>query len=490
MVVPTDPKLLSILADRGGVNIRQLEVGYRQFVDKMVPKVLWGAKPSSIDLIHPHEPFIARRAYKLTFDEPPKTGIPKQLILDVKFGPSPINAGVFVNITNPVGNVSTFDTAGRCQEIARSWLPDLVPRVIRVGVYETDDGDVDYIVTEHIPNTVTLDKVWSSLTPQSQDRIMGQLVTALETLQKEHGFSEKDIEEALKAVDLSGNIDYTAPVVLNGPKTPEPIPLDQIPAWPPQFTSQKRVRLLLQRYASEFRPARHHSPATTFTERKDGSFNIRFPSADHPMDVQFLTCRHIQELGRALVLCHMDLEPRNILVKLVEQPASDPADGKPEKELQLAGIVSWQKATFAPFSMERGLKDALLGCQFNSDYAWYRLFVERTKHLIPDRFSNANEHVLAAMVSMRFAARALDCNYTTTAHQQHFYAMEKITMTSNRKDGWVRMPGAQDHESPLDSEYREMGNGLVRKLLYNHFQTIPRHSWPQRIVDAFAQYDA
>ncbi|KXH34250.1 hypothetical protein CNYM01_01055 [Colletotrichum nymphaeae SA-01] len=488
MVVPTDPKLLSILADRGGVNLRQLEVRYRGYVDKMIPNVLWGAKPSSVDLIHPPEPFIARRAYKLTFDEPPKPGVPTQLILDVKLGPSPINASVFVNITNPVGNVSTFDAAGRCQEVARSWLPGLVPRVIRVGVYETDDGDVDYVVIEHIPNTVTLDKVWSSLTPQSQDRIMGQLVTALETLQKEHGFSEKDIEEALRAVDLSGNIDYTAPVVLNGPKTPEPIPLDQLPAWPPQFTSLKRVRLLLQRYANEFRPARRHLPATTFTEHEDGSFCINFFGADHPMDTQFLTCRDIQEIGKALVLCHMDLEPRNILVKLVEQPTSP--DGKPEKELQLAGIVSWQKATFAPFSMERGLKDALLGCQFNSDYAWYRLFVERTKHLIPDRFSNANEHVLAAMVSMRFAARALDCNYTTTAHQQQFYAMEKITMTSNRKDGWVRMPGAQDHESPSDLEYREMGNGLVRKLLYSHFQTIPRRSWPQRIEDAFAQYGA
>ncbi|KXH57503.1 hypothetical protein CSAL01_07455 [Colletotrichum salicis] len=476
MVVPTDPKLRSTLANIAGVNINQREVEYRKALDDMIPGIFWGAKPSNIEAIRFPDPMVPRRSYKLTFDEPPKPGVPKQLFIDVKFGPSPLDAGVFVNATKPIGNVSTFDTGGRCQEIARTWLPDLVPRVIRVGIMGTDDGDIDYIVTEHIPNTVTLDKVWASLTLKTKGHIMDQLVTALETLQKEHGFSEDDIEQALKAVELSGNIDYTATTTLNVPKTPETIPLAQRPAWPPQSTTLKRVCLLLQRYANEYRPARHHCSGTSFEEQEDGSVYVKFPGADTPMSPMILTCKLIHELSKVIVLCHMDLEPRNILVKLVEQPAGP--NGKPEKELQLAGIVSWHKATFAPFSMERGLKDALLGCQFNYDFSWYRLFVDRTKHLMPDRFFAAHEFVVKAMVNMRFAARAMECSHSTTVHQQHFYAMEKVGSDPDYMDGWGRLPYAKDHKSPSESEYREMGNGVIRQSLFKRFQEIPRHSWP------------
>ncbi|KAK1624624.1 hypothetical protein BDP81DRAFT_437080 [Colletotrichum phormii] len=194
------------------------------------------------------------------------------------------------------------------------------------------------------------------------------------------------------------------------------------------------------------------------------------------MSPMILTCKLIHELSKVIVLCHMDLESRNILVKLVEQPAGP--NGKSKKELQLAGIVSWHKATFAPFSMERGLKDALLGCQFNYDFSWYRLFVDRTKHLMPDRFFAAHEFVVKAMVKMRLAARAMDCSHSTTVHQQHFYAMEKIGSDPDYMDGWGRLPYAKDHESPSESEYREMGNGVIRHSLFKRFQEIPRHSWP------------
>ncbi|OHE96320.1 hypothetical protein CORC01_08392 [Colletotrichum orchidophilum] len=406
-----------------GVDIKQRVLEYRKTFDGMTPGIFWGTRPSAIEAIRYPEPLLPLRSFKLTFDAPPKPGVPKQLLIDIKFGPGPVDGGVFVNSTSPVRNTSTFDTAGRCQEVARAKIPGLVPRVIRVGVVELDDGDVDYIVTEHIPNTVTLDKVWSSLTPETQRRIMDQLVAAMK--RSHHAGAEAH-------------------------------------------------RL--------FNLAVHHGCSPCLSprvDRPDGSFYISFSNTDSAMPDQKFTKKHIQQLAKHTVLCHMDLEPRNILVKLVEQPAPAVASApgsKPQKELQLAGIVSWPKATFAPFAMERGLKDALLGCQFNHDFFWYKLFVLRTKHLIPAEGST-QDRLLAAMITIRLASRVPDCNHPTPLHQQHFYDMEKLTLTGVFRDDWCRQPCAETHKSPSDAEYREMGNGIIRHLLNKQFQTIPRHSF-------------
>ncbi|TQN69579.1 hypothetical protein CSHISOI_05912 [Colletotrichum shisoi] len=473
MVVPTDPGLMRTLAVMGGYTIQQREIEYRKTLDSMIPDILWGAKPANVSLVPSLNPNLPRRVYKLQFDAAPKPGVSRQLLIDVKFGPGPIDGSIFVNTCAAVdSNLSTFDHAARIQELARSSIPQLVPRVIRVGVFDSPEGDLDYIVTEHMPDTVTLDKVWASLPPETQSKLMDQLVAAIELLHSGLVIGRAALDAKLDAIDFSGGADYTVNPDLAVPTTQVDYPSDDLFPRPfghcPQLVL---IRALFTKYAHDARAARHHPPAGDFRDGADGSFSIGFATNGIMGSVNF-TAEELHEVAHSMAVCHMDLEPRNILIKTVELPANSPG-GKTRKELKLVGIVSWQKATLAPFAMERGLKDALLGCQFNHDYSWYRLFVDRTQHLIPP--SDGHAMILIAMMAIRIASRAPDCSHTNMVHQEDWIRKEKLKLAVVRS-GWVRKPGHENHKSGSDREYREMGNAIVRRFVEEMAESIPAHS--------------
>ncbi|KAJ0167197.1 hypothetical protein CTA2_3869 [Colletotrichum tanaceti] len=475
MVVPTDPDLMRTLAIMGGYTIQQREVEYRKTLSSMIPDILWGAKPANISLVPSLNPTLPRRVYKLQFDAAPKPGVSRQLLIDVKFGPEPIDGSIFVNTCASMdGNLSTFDHAARIQELARSRIPQLVPRVIRVGVFDSPEGDLDYIVTEHMPDTVTLDKVWANLPPKTQSRLMDQLVAAIEILHSGLVIGRAALDAKLDAIDLSGGADYTVNPDLALPTTELDYTSASDGSFPPPHGHCPQlvmIRALLAKYANDARAARHHPPAGVFRDGADGSLSVEFTTNGVMGSVEF-TAEEFHEVAHSMAVCHMDLEPRNILVKTVDLPANGPG-GKTRKELKLAGIVSWQKATLAPFAMERGLKDALLGCQFNHDYAWYRLFVDRTQHLIPP--SDGHAMIIIVMLATRIASRALDCPHTNMVHQEEWIRMEKLKLSFVRS-GWVRKPGNENHKSGSDREYREMGNAIVRRFVAEMAKSIPAHS--------------
>jgi hypothetical protein len=70
------------------------------------------------------------------------------------------------------------------------------------------------------------------------------------------------------------------------------------------------------------------------------------------------------------VLCHLDLEPRNVLVRW--------DNGR----WDLAAIVDWESAAWYPFAFEYARKDAMFGTE-EVDFQRYELFKERMGRLVP-----------------------------------------------------------------------------------------------------------
>jgi thiamine kinase-like enzyme len=72
------------------------------------------------------------------------------------------------------------------------------------------------------------------------------------------------------------------------------------------------------------------------------------------------------------VLCHMDMVPRNVLVRrcpLTEQN-------------ELAAIIDWELSGFMPFAFEFACKDTELG-KASQHYDFYSLYKSKAQHLVP-----------------------------------------------------------------------------------------------------------
>ncbi|KAF6835598.1 hypothetical protein CPLU01_04274 [Colletotrichum plurivorum] len=465
MVVPSTQSLLTRLTHLSGQNLPQRELQFRAALDAMIPSIFWGATPTKVELMPFLEPVLPRRLWKFEFANEPKPGVPKQLLIDVDFGGCPHDGSIF--ICRPITqSPSFFDQGARLQELARMKIPHLVPRVIRVGRAEGDDPDdaFDYIVTEHMPETVTLDKVWPSLSPESRGKIMDELVNALESL---HDLDISSFEASMigDSFDLSGNADYTSDTATIPPSRSHRHSVQCSCPHPHHNDHQYNyINILLAKFAVEARH-RAHPQTCLILPNPDDSFNVICvvnddggDADDNDADAIFtFTIPEIKELNKNLVLCHMDLEPRNLLVRLVQS-----SDGGPG-EYQLAAITSWERAVPAPFAYERGIKDSFLGCQFNHDYSWYKLFVERTKHLLPE--AEAHDKYIAAAVMIMLASRTIAKLRPNPRHQKRWFAKEEVVGGDRFRDGYVRRPGAEDLVSPTDRDYRDMGDAIVADVV-------------------------
>ena len=83
----------------------------------------------------------------------------------------------------------------------------------------------------------------------------------------------------------------------------------------------------------------------------------------------------LQHLQDSVVLCHNDLEPRNILVHPKEL-------GNGTTSYFIAAIIDWEMSGFFPFSYEYVYKDLFLG-NANLYFTWYTLFEEHGVPLVP-----------------------------------------------------------------------------------------------------------
>ncbi|TDZ75001.1 hypothetical protein CTRI78_v000039 [Colletotrichum trifolii] len=433
----------------------------------VIEAIFQEAWPSEVKLVPVRNPLHRYRAYMIEFDHEPMPGVPRHLLIEIKLEPAPRDGSIFVSRPFKGQGPSSFEYGARLQDLARSKIPDLVPRVISLGVLSTMCGPTDYIITTRDPDTVCLQEVWSSLEDENKVAIASALATGLQKLH------ELDLEAIKHYFDhaSTGDIDHATFDILRGSLEAGTHVLegdcDQ---------GVDHVVRLLEKFDSDMRVPGHDQTSLIDFE-PDGGISIMtiLPDNDNPRGRPFYTevcSSDLHELAKSMTICHMDLEPRNIFVKLVPSETSASIS-----EYELASIVSWERAQVAPFSFERGVKDAVLGSQFNDNYNWYRAFVNATRSMVPN--DQLHDGYILALVLMRMACRSASPDEPSSKYHKLWREKEKVIIAFTTVDGYVRDPEAHDHVSPTEEEYRQMADDILTEAMAQTQQYIDRLDVPR-----------
>ncbi|KAH3953376.1 hypothetical protein HBI24_090560 [Parastagonospora nodorum] len=239
---------------------------------------------------------------KVHFDTAPAPHMPQDLIVRLETS------------TGKLASVTVLE------DLARMYIPSLVPHSYGVGQATTADGRaIEYSLTEFVTGTEPLETVWPQLDITQKEDLMDAIVAAIKKLQ--------------------GPLD-----------SPQP---------------HKNIRELLTDFISQHQFKK--SATSSLTQTSDG---ITLTSALSSIDPISFTTEDLQALNDCAVFCHNDLEPRNVLVHR-----------DPSGTYTLAAIIDWELAGTFPFAFESAFKDASFG-QSNLHYDWYVLYKQKTRALI------------------------------------------------------------------------------------------------------------
>lgn len=274
---------------------------------------------------------------------------------------------------------SSLAAVAELQALGHAQLPELVPTVLDVGAVTAADGrQVEYSVTPYYVDMATLEEVWEMLDRDHQLEIVDAIVRAVERLQE---------------ADHHGKV--------GGPKLG-------------YFQS-------VEDFLRRGMPLRDCSFA-------EAAGNLVLSSAFEEIGQVTFSQSDLAQLNRDTVLCHNDLEPRNILVRSVAG------------RYELAAIIDWEMAGFYPFAYEHGVKDSVLGSS-NLLFGWYSLFKERTAHLLPAEECHT-KLIQALAVVYESRKRAMTRNVGVRV-QAKWIAREQVTKSADVRRGWVREEGCE-----------------------------------------------
>ncbi|KAF3801476.1 hypothetical protein GCG54_00014690 [Colletotrichum gloeosporioides] len=162
----------------------------------------------------------------------------------------------------------------------------------------------------------------------------------------------------------------------------------------------------------------------------EGSGELAITTTDDDLGGDEFSLADLNELNDNIVLCHNDLEPRN-----VRNNGSDEG-GSPWYEV--AAIIDWEMPGVFPFAYDFGIKDPYLGSN-NLFFSWYRLFKEKTAALVPA--GGVQDKLIKALKVI-------------------FKSNDKaVPENAGTRSGWVRMedageipPLTKDEEEKLEDE--------------------------------------
>ncbi|KAL4957087.1 hypothetical protein BDW69DRAFT_201964 [Aspergillus filifer] len=118
----------------------------------------------------------------------------------------------------------------------------------------------------------------------------------------------------------------------------------------------------------------------TVTETEDGGLKVE--SSIEGIDPVTLSKFDMDYHWATAIICHNDLEPRNILVR------ERKVDGAEEIEYEVVAIIDWEMAGFYPVGFEMANKDRVLGTS-NLNFRWYREFRDQVAWLPPRAASSS-----------------------------------------------------------------------------------------------------
>ncbi|GAB0132577.1 hypothetical protein EsDP_00001009 [Epichloe bromicola] len=317
------------------------------------------------------------------------------------------------------------------QRLAYTRLPDLVPPILDVGdTLSANATKLHHCITPFYTDAVPLSNVWDMLERDQQHEMMDLIVSAVEKLQ--------DFEHT--EMCLGSN---------NNSRGFDNLKYGKGPADAPRRACTCDTKRLIYSIVGGI------NESSRLLETDDGI--VLEPLLKGMVRLE-LTSSELEELQKQVVLCHMDLEPRNVLVK--ERP--DNEGGRCRYDL--VAIIDWEMAGFYPFAYERGIKDTALGSS-NLSFSWYSLFKQKTCHLLPSEDCHGKLLQLLWFVS-EARKRQLPRNVGVRV-QAKWVNRESIQRAADPRQGWIRKTGCsaprtftkEDQESLEHEVLKELGLG-------------------------------
>ncbi|KAG2418698.1 hypothetical protein HFD88_001799 [Aspergillus terreus] len=316
------------------------------------------------------------------------------------------------------------------QKLATLVIPDYVPAVHQIGTASTENGKkLDYSVTTYIKDAVTLESVWGDLTDDQQSHVAEQVGLAIKNL---HSINLLD-EKASQFVKPGSRPITEAAVPLGGPEL--------------GFFSNisDLVRGLVA--------SQDGFEQVTITSTDDGGLKFETKFDDIPS--VSMSKKDMFALQEAIVLCHNDLEPRNILVR-AENPAV---------HYKVVAIIDWELAGFFPFVFESFYRDLALG-NANLDFPWYRLFKDQTAQFIPKPLPGGQESLLRALdMVLKARARASTRNVGRLI-QRKWIEREQLVQSDEISLGWVRNAEVGEVGRFTKEDNQQLELSVLRELGY------------------------
>ena len=368
--------------------------------------------------------------------------------------PHPVN--VIVRLELP--SKSPLRIVSALQQVATLAIPEAVPAVFQTGTAKAEDGrEVEFFVSAYVDNAVTLETVWDDLTYHQQSDIMDAVLYAMTKLQK-LDLAHEFVQQILKKADGGSGVFFKTTGEEGGvwPSNPNNLALgnreigffNDVPDLLTSIIGYNGVSEKLRLSPSRSEPS-------------DDSNGIVMASTDEetPLVLLHIGSKELDSLQRQVVLCHNDLEPRNLLVRPVHVVGDD---GSSVQRYDLAAIIDWEMAGFFPFAYEYAIKDGLLGLS-NLSFSWYSLFKRRTAPLLPTELAQPSSYksqilFIEAMDRIQRSEEQKQGRNVGTLFRERWFWREQLVPGPLLVSGWVRRPDASDVRA-----YRKADNELLEQ---------------------------
>ncbi|KAF2970777.1 hypothetical protein GQX73_g2763 [Xylaria multiplex] len=358
-----------------------------------------------------------------------------RLQLDLELEPpSGFPTDLLIRLEKTKGNI---EAVSRLQNLARRQAPKLTPALVKVGTTRNAEGaQLSYSITPFLSGTITLDDVWNDLREDNQEALMDGILDAIRRLQ-ELRVQDDDILQALQQrINVDNNSKPLQKTLIGGPDTGYHFSIKPILE---KFLLPKAARLSM----------------CQITDTADG---IEIRSVDDNVESVELNQVDLDTLSNHVVLCHNDLEPRNILVKRVDREGSDGIAW-----YELVAIIDWELAGLFPFAYEFGIKDAYLGSS-NLLFSWYSLFKKKTSTLLPA--GEAHEKLIKALrIISQSNEKAIPRNVGVRVRAA-WIKRECLVVHTDVRRGWVRKEGVANIPAFTKEDRAKLENEVLKELGY------------------------
>jgi hypothetical protein len=325
------------------------------------------ATPASVDVLASRPNTCT---FKVHFDTAPSATLPQDLIVRLETTCGQLEAIVGLSA------------------VAQMQIPGLVPETLICGKATLADGrDVEYSITPFVANTVALESVWPSLDRCQQDSLMETIVAALKKVQQLN----------IRVKSLGG----------------------------PYHGHANSMQDFLAQFV-----VKHQMKSKPTSSIVDVPGGITIKSVLPELDDIFLSHQDLQALENDAVLCHNDMEPRNILVRRC-------SDAEPRYEL--AANIDWELSGFMPFAFEFACKHTDLGIA-SQHWDWYSLYTSKMQSMLP-----SGEHSIKLMDAVYLIVESRRMQWKRNVPKeirQRWMAKEGLEMHETAHLGWVKKEGA------------------------------------------------